>query len=129
MIGPGIIGAEPAEFVVLADASRTASVNSADIENRGWRGGNFRINIVSQGTGSITATIQGKDVLTGNYYTILASPAMAANAGENILKVYPGLTPSANAVSNDSLPRRFRVSVVANNANAVEYSITVSLLP
>ena len=56
-------------------------------------------------------TLQGKDPVSGQYYTILASAALAST-GLTVLKVYPGLTAAANTVVNDVMPTIYRVSSV-----------------
>jgi len=73
-------------------------------------------------------TIQGKDPISGKYYTILAS-AVIAGLGTVILRVYPGLTAAANLVANDVLPAQWRVIVVAGNGNSATYSVGASLIP
>lgn len=60
-------------------------------------------------TGSLTVTLQGVDPVSGATYNILASPAISST-GLTVLRVYPGLTASANAVANDVLPVVCKVS-------------------
>lgn len=112
----------------LASAARTASVNSADLINHNGRGLHLVIDVTAiTGAPSITVTIQGKDALSGKYYTILAGAAITA-VGTTILRVYPGLLAAANLVANDVLPRSFRVSVVNANADSITYSVGSSTI-
>lgn len=112
----------------LASAARTASVDSADLTNYNARGLHLVIDATAVTlTPSITVTIQGKDALSGKYYTILAAAAITT-VSTVVLKVYPGLTAAANLVASDVLPRTWRVSVVAGDADSITYSVGYSLI-
>jgi hypothetical protein len=78
------------------------------------------------GTGTITVTIQGKDPLSGKYYTILASAALAVGS-TTVLLIYPGATAAANLIANDVLPSTWRVSVVIAT-NPVTATIGASII-
>jgi hypothetical protein len=58
---------------------------------------------------SLTVTLQGKDVVSGQYYTVLTSAAITT-AGLTVLRIYPGISASANAAANDVLPPVWRVT-------------------
>jgi hypothetical protein len=119
----GLVQQNPTKSLALITAAgATVGSNSADQGNINWRGVKVVINMTVVGTGSITATIQGKDPVSGVYYTLLASAAIAAN-GTTVLTVYPGLTPTANVTANDVLPDVWRVSVAANNVNPTTYTV------
>lgn len=116
------------ERTVLTSAARTASVDSADLVNYNARGGVFVIDVTAlAATPSLVFTIQGKSSLGSDYYTILASAAIIAT-GVTVLRVYPGMTVSATLAVSDVLPRIFRVSVAAGNADSITYSISVNLI-
>lgn len=115
------------DATLLASAARTAATQSADQTNYNGRGLHVVIDVTAWTAGSITVTIQGKDSVSGKYYTILASAALAA-VGTTILRVYPGLTASANAAANDILPRTWRVSVAVGTADSITYSIGASVI-
>lgn len=112
---------------LLASASRTTTQTGADTTNYNHRGIHAVLDMTTVGTGSVTLTIEAKDEVSGKYYTLLAGAAVTANS-TNVYKVYPGLTAAANAVANDVLPRTFRITVTANNANAAVYSVGYSLI-
>lgn len=99
-----------ASLTVLA-AQGTGTINSADQTNTNGRGLQVVINITAITAGSVTVTIQGKDIVSGVYYTLLVSAALATT-GTTILNVYPGLTAAANTVANGTLPRTWRISSV-----------------
>lgn len=112
----------------LASAARTASVDSADLTNYNAKGLHLVIDVTAiTATPGITVTVQGKDALSGKYYTILAS-ASITTVSTTVLKVHPGLTAAANAAANDILPRTWRVSVVNADADSITYSIGYSLV-
>jgi hypothetical protein len=97
-------------LTVLA-AQGTGTVNSADQVNVSGRGITVVINITVITAGTLTVTIQGKDIASGVYYTILASAALAAT-GTTVLTVYPAGVVTANLSANAALPRTWRVSSV-----------------
>lgn len=99
------------QLVVMAAAAQTAAqVNSADITNKYYHGTHLVITISGYVSGSYTLTLQGKNLTTGSYYDLLVGPAMAAN-GQTVLKLYPGITGSANGAANDFLPQTWRVQL------------------
>lgn len=63
---------------------------------------------ITGGTPAFTVTIEGKDPVSGKYYTILATTALAVT-GTTVLKVYPGLVVAANSAANAPLPKTWRV--------------------
>lgn len=116
------------DATILASAARTASVDSADQTNYNGKGLHLVIDVTAiTATPSITVTIQGKDPLSGKYYTILAAAAITG-VSTVILKVYPALTAAANLTASDILPRTWRVSVVNADADSITYSIGASLI-
>ena len=115
------------DITALASAARTTTTNSGDLTNYDGRGLHVVVDVTSAGTGSITITIQGKDAVSGQYYTLLAGAAVTT-VSTNVYKVYPGLTASANAVASDILPRTFRILSTHNNANSITYSCGCSVI-
>lgn len=124
------VGYANTDITVLASAARTASVNSEDFVNEDARGLHLYIYATAlAATPSITVTIQGKDALTGTYYTLLAGTAITTAAPTAvIMRVFPGATAAANTVANDCLPHTWRVSVVAGDADSITYSISGSVI-
>jgi hypothetical protein len=100
----------------------TTSQNSGDQTNYNWRGVKVALNMTSVGTGSVTLTIQGKDTVSGSYYTLLSGAAVVTNV-LNVYEVYPGVTATANVSASTTVPRTFRVLVTANNANPTTYTV------
>lgn len=119
-------GMEP--ITLLASAARTAATDSADISNTGYRGVHVYLDVtVDPAAAAITVTIQGKDPISGKYYTLLAGAAVSA-VGTTVYKIFPGATAAANAVANDCVPTTWRVSVAVADADSMTYSITASPL-
>lgn len=121
--------ADPQQLTVLASAPRTATNNSPEFANYGWRGLHLVIDVTAIVTApSVVFTIQGYSALAANYYTLLVSAAITA-VGTTVLRVYPALTAAANLVANDNLPPLWRVNAVHGNANSISYSVNALLLP
>ena len=115
-------------LVLLSSAARTAAITSADITNSEYRGCHVIIDVtVDPASASITPTIQGLDSVSGKYYTLLTGSAISA-VGTTILRVYPGLGASANAIANDILPNKFRISMAVADTDSITYSVAVSLV-
>ena len=115
------------DLTLITATSATTSQGSGDQTNYNARGIKVVLQTTAIGTGSVTVTIQGKDAASGQYYTLLAGAAVTTNT-TNVYTVYPGLTVAANSVANDVLPRTWRVTVTANNANAATYTVGASLV-
>ena len=91
-------------------AQVVGTVASFDQVNNIGRGVILAINVTNINGGTYTVTVQGKDPVSGGYYTLLVSAALAANA-LTTLTVYPGVTAAANVAASAPLPRIWRVSV------------------
>lgn len=115
------------DYTVFASAARTATHNSADFVTPYTKGLHLVIDCTAtSATPSVVFTLQGKDVTSGKYYTVLASAAITAT-GTTVLKVHPALTAAANSVANDLLPRTWRVLATHADADSITYSVGVSL--
>lgn len=116
------------EATLLASASRTTTQTGADITNyNGLAAVVVVLDMTTVGTGSVTLTIEGKDTASGKYYTLLAGAAVVTNS-TNRYMVSPHIAAAANAIAMDILPRKFRINVTANNANAATYSVGYNLI-
>ena len=130
-MGSRAIGTGPSQIVpgdiqpvtVLASAARTATVSSADQNNVGYSGLHVVIDAtVDPGTASVTFTVEGKDPVSGEYYTLLASAAVAS-VSTTVLRVFPGATAAANTVANDGIPSVWRVTATHADAESITYSV------
>jgi hypothetical protein len=97
-------------LTALALASASASVSGGDIGNTSADGAVFVVDITAIAGTTPTAvfTIEGKDPLSGKYYTILASASLSA-VSTTVLRVHPAMTPAANLTASDMMPSVFRV--------------------
>lgn len=75
----------------------------------------------------ITFTLQGKDALSGEYYTILAS-AVVDSVETRVLRVHPSFTAASNTVAKDGLPETYRVIAAHADDSPVTYSVAINLL-
>ena len=117
-----------ADVTVFPLLARTATVSSADLVNDFGKMCHVYIKATAKGTApSVVFTIEGKDAVSGDYYTILAAAAMTT-VTTKILRVGPGLTASANLIVNDLLPRTWRVTATHSNADSYTYSVGASVL-
>lgn len=83
--------------------------------------------VAGTATPSLTVTIEGKDPVSGKYYTLLTSAALTA-IGTTVLRVYPALTAAANSIANLPLPKTFRIkTVIAGTTPAITATIGASL--
>ncbi len=113
------------EQTIFPSASRTASVDSADIINSNFKGAHFIVDVSDlTDTPFITVTIQGKDPISGNYYDILISNTVNL-VDTFLLRIYPGAFDSPNVSVPDILPNTFRVRVANGNSDPITYSISV----
>lgn len=114
-------------LTIFASAARTSDPTPADKTNYNAKGLHVVLDCTVSGTGSITLTIQGKDSVSGSYYTLLAGAAVSS-ISTNVYKVYPNAPVTANVSAPDIIPRTFRVIVTHNNANTITYSVGASLI-
>lgn len=111
---------------LLASAAQTVTQTSADQLNVNGHALHVILNATAIGTGSVTVTINAKDVASGQYYPLLVGAPIVTNS-MNVYRVGPALTAAANATANDWVPRLFQIVVTANNANPVTYSLGYNL--
>ncbi len=96
-------------FQVQAATLKTAtSVTSADQTNAQWKGAHIIIRASTYTTGAYTPTVQGKDPVSGEYYSLLVGTAISSTS-TNVLKIAPGITAATNASVADLLPKTWRV--------------------
>lgn len=104
------LGTAPGGTLVTTATAQT--VHGPDIVNLWGSSAKFFVNIsAASGTNpTTTVTIEGKDSVSGTYYTILASSALAAVTSQ-LLAVGPGITVASNKSVADFMPAIFRITV------------------
>jgi len=114
------------EQTLLSSAARTAAISSAEVSAEEVLSSEFVFDIsLDPASASITLTIEGKDPLSGNWYTILAGAAKAA-VGTTVMRVGPSIIAAANVAANAILPAKFRVSVAVADTDSMTYSVGVT---
>lgn len=119
---------EEKSLLTLTNASAGGQTIGQD--NPFWHGVQLVVDITSiAGTSpSLTALIEGYDVASGKYYTLLTSAALTAT-GTTVLTVYPGVTATANVSAAQALPKTWRVRyTIGGTAPAVTATIGANLI-
>jgi hypothetical protein len=117
----------PASAIILPSAARTATVASAALSGRRFRGVSLYVKITAGTTLSITPQLEGLDQASGDWYLLLAGTALTGVSVKR-LTVAPGITVVANASAADVLPDQWRVNMVHGNANSATYTVGASLI-
>ena len=114
--------------LLLPSVARIATTNSPDIANLGANGVHVVIDVTAvTATPSVVPTVQGKDPVSGKYYTLLVGAAITAT-GTTVLKVFPSATAVANLAANDIVPELFRVIMTHGDADSITYSVSANLV-
>jgi hypothetical protein len=110
-------------LTLFASLARTATATGADQTNPAAKGLMVVIDVTAvTADPSVVFTIQGKDPLSGKYFTLLASAAITAT-GTTVLRIYPGLVVAANLVASDVLPGIWRIVATHADADSITYSV------
>ena len=100
---------------LITHTAAAVGANGTDQPNLNGRGIQVGVNIAS-GAGTLPTLqviIEGRDVASGQYYTLLSSAALVASAALfTQLTVYPGMLAAANTIANQVLPRTWRVRTI-----------------
>lgn len=112
--------------VLCTLTAAAANSDSGDLVNANCKGIKLVIDITANSGSSptLTVTIKGKDPVSGKYYTILASTALASVA-TTVLTVYPTITASANSIAQDHLPRTFKVLYTIGGSGGPTVTATI----
>jgi hypothetical protein len=76
------------------------------------------------GVDSVTMSIEGKDPVSGTYFTVLAAAARLTT-GADVLQVQPGGAVTANVSANASLPDVYRIKVTHSAGSNFTYGVSV----
>jgi hypothetical protein len=114
---------------LYAATARTATPTAVDQLNLFGRGVIVYVNVTNAAVaGSVTFVIEGKDPLSGTYYTLLSSAALTTTGFRRFV-VYPGYTASANVAANDVLPVTWRLRAThADGTNSFTYGASADLI-
>ena len=124
------------QITVFESKARTASANSTDLNNFGYRGVTLTLKAASKtGTSpTLDVKVQGKDAITGEYYDLHgAAFAQVTDNQANVvyLTIYPGVAETSGQTVSDVLPKTWRVVSTIGGTNTPGYTFGVSatLLP
>lgn len=123
----GLVATKSYTNPLLILTAAGAGAPSQDFDGSTHRGILVYINITAlAGTApTLTVTIQGKDDISGTYYTILASAAINAT-GFTVLKVFPSAPATANVSANDTLPKTFRINTTIGGSAGQAVTATIA---
>lgn len=118
-----------AQTTLITISGMVAGSQNADQVNYNGRGVKLGINVtaIAGGTPNLVVTIRGRDVVSGQYYNILASAAITAT-GFTTLTVYPGVPTTANVSQSDVLPRTWNVLATVGGTGNVTATIGASVI-
>lgn len=122
------VDAQESSPVLSLSAQAAGTVNSTDQVNYNGRGVQVGINVTSISGGSLVITIRGKDVVSGQYYALLASGSITT-PGFYLLTLYPGASAignggaAPNAVASQLLPRVWGISAVVGTGATVSATV------
>lgn len=113
---------------IYSSAARTATPDAPVLINKFNRGVHVIIDVTAiTDTPSVVFSIQGKDGVSENWYTLLTSVAIVGT-GTTLLRVEPAVTDEANLVEGAQIPRVWRVQAVHADADSITYSVGANLV-
>ncbi len=109
---------------LLTSAARTVTTSSSDVTNTSTRMVHVIVNITSYTSGTWTPTVEGKDPVSGNYYTICTGPILSAT-GLTVIRLGPGNFAQFEneAVCNNFIPRTWRVTMTGASTPSATFSV------
>ena len=118
------------EIVLLASAARTATLQSADIVNYNGSGLILFLDVSAiDATPTITLSLQIKDSISGNYFTIWTAAAGVSTAVSRAYLFAPGgAAGSYTEAVNLRLARTWRLNVAHTDADSITYSVSAVVL-
>lgn len=119
---------------LLASAARTAQTSSPTQTNYNARGVVVFLNVTAaSGTGGLQPVMQGLDPVSGNGFSLNATPTAVITTGTFAYVWYPGAVlpgggTSIAQVLSAPVPRTWAVTIVVGNATSYTYSLGYSLI-
>ena len=94
----------------FASTARTATPTAIDLDTDGAAGCLIYIDVTAiTSSPSVVFNCDGYDAIANEAYTLLDSVAITAT-GFTVLKIWPGVSASANTAANEWLPDRLRIA-------------------
>jgi hypothetical protein len=113
----------------FASAVRSANfIGDDNVKVPGNRGVKAVLDVTAvPGVDTVQLVIEGKDPLSGKYYTVLQAAARVA-VGTDVLTIAPGIAVTANVSAADELPDVYRARVVHSAGTNFTYSLSLAEL-
>lgn len=116
------------QIIAFPSAARTATVTSGNIKTLGHESVNVVFDVSSITlTPSLTLSIEAYDLASNSWRSLLSGSAVTT-VSNNVYKIGPQLTASANLVLKDYVPSIIRVLVTHLDADSATYSVGVDLI-
>lgn len=116
------------QLTVYSSVARTATPTAPTLGTSGAHGLHVVIDVTAVAlTPSVVPTIDGYDVLSDKWYTLLTGAAITAT-GTTVLKIYPGITATANVSASDIIPSQIRVVMTHADTDSITYSVAAHLM-
>lgn len=113
---------------IYASAARTATPTAVTKRVDRHRGCLLLIDVTAiAATPSVVPKVEGVTA-SGAVYAILTGAAITAT-GQTALKIYPGVTASANVAVSDVLPQTIKVTLTHGDTDSITYSVDLVLIP
>ena len=113
---------------VFTSAARTATSSVDWAGNMSCKGIELFIDVTAAaGMPSVVFTINNLDPNSGKTRTIITSAAITGT-GTTILRVYPGVTTSANLAVSDFISPFGRITATHANTDSITYSVTANFI-
>lgn len=108
---------------LVVSAARTATVVSALFSAEEVICTDITIDVTAvSATPTITVKVEGKDPLSGAFYTILTSAGLTAT-GTVVLRIGKDIIAAANVAANAMLPSEYRITSTHTDGDSITYSI------
>jgi hypothetical protein len=115
------------DLTAYASAARTATPTAFEFSPRNAKALTVFIDATAvTATPSVVCTIDGKDPLSGKYFNMLTSAAIAT-VSTKTMRIGPGLAAVANLTIADFLPSAMRIVMTHGDADSITYSVSVML--
>jgi len=109
--------------LVTINGLSAQTVTSGDLTNHNHKGIQLGVNLTAiSASTTMQVTIQGKDVVSGQYYTLLQGASLAST-GFVLMTVYPGAPTTSNVSISQVLPRTYRISVTVSGSGTATATI------
>jgi len=111
---------------ILASAARTATPTAVQQKTTSGPCLHIILDVTAVVlTPSIVLTVDAYDDVSDTWYNILTGAAVTT-ISNNVYKIGPGLTESANAIVADYLPDNLRYTVTHADADSITYSLSTN---